>query len=57
MNPGPDGTIPSATSATSATCGITGFLDQGTRENRREILGPMTGSPRHRGSGEEGVFL
>ena len=28
-------------------CGIAGFLEQNTRENRREILGRMTGSLRH----------
>ena len=38
-------------------CGITGFLEHGTRENRRDILGRMTGSLRHRGPDEEGFFL
>src|SRR5215467_14464512 len=38
-------------------CGISGFLEDRVRENRREILARMTCSLRHRGPDEEGYFL
>jgi asparagine synthase (glutamine-hydrolysing) len=38
-------------------CGITGFLDHATRENRRQILCRMTRSLAHRGPDDEGLLL
>ncbi|HEV8439044.1 MAG TPA: asparagine synthase (glutamine-hydrolyzing) [Methylomirabilota bacterium] len=38
-------------------CGIAGFLEHGSREQRREILGRMTDRLRHRGPDEEGLYL
>src|SRR6266478_3839010 len=38
-------------------CGIAGFVVNRPRENRREVLGRMTATLRHRGPDDEGAYV